>query len=295
VGLNTEDETENLGPAANALYRPTAATASCFSRAFFGALLATTGVELLEAFTMAAKAAEIYSPLEETGPVGPGILSDREAYCLPDHTSVQPPPHCPVDLAGGVEAAIPGWQYARLIAPQIQLKLVLVGSPEAEELHPERLATLARMLRSLLVMDVRECSVLGCSDAPPHSHLGDRLPCRDCEVATSSGASFHVQLGAPAGMLDDEWAVQYALATTLALGSMQLRFRLPGSGYPVAGTLSLNHTSTSNAMRIPAAEVLCTTSVWVARVLHQYASTLAMPGKTLLRLGIIQVTLPHDF
>lgn len=97
-----------------------AAAASAFSRAFFAALLATAGVRVPEAYAVAVRAAEAYTALGVGGEFAPAMLSETKAE-LTDHTDIQPPSDCPLDLSNGLEAALPGWKQVRMVAHTAQV------------------------------------------------------------------------------------------------------------------------------------------------------------------------------
>jgi len=225
-----------------------------------------------------------YSPLETQGELGPAMHSDTSA-ALADHLAITPVPNSSgaMDLAAGIDAVLPGWKHVRMVAPRAQMKLVLAGSPESERLDARNLADLARALRSLLAADVRGCEPLPHGGRVSSSHIRDG---RQYEVATGAGAMFDVQLGAPEEVARQPWAVQHALAVSLATDAMQLQFHLTSLA---AGKVTLRHEASKLELELPGTQVLVTTSVWAASVLNQYATQLQMPGRALLRLGILQV------
>eukprot|EP00887_Chlorella_sp_A99_P000408 scaffold13.g408.t1 len=169
----------------------------------------------------------------------PFLLSDTTP-ALPGTASV-PPPAVPegTDLSQGLAAAFPGYQSIRMLAPTAELRLLLCGlgsmiNPQASRWAARILAYWGEALRGWLAAELRSAALLRQEPVERSpAHLPAGCVASRCQVATASGATVSVTLGAPQALLDNAPVVEHALRQTLVADACSLQVKLPPPGVPL--------------------------------------------------------------
>ncbi|KAL3134023.1 hypothetical protein ABBQ32_008457 [Trebouxia sp. C0010 RCD-2024] len=187
-----------------------------------------------------------------------------------------------MDLSQGLGAALPDWDDVRLLAPHAELRLLACG--QASLIQPNRLSYLGETLRAVLVLEVRQLTVLSQKPTqriPAHLPSGCTAIC--CQIQTAGKAQAQVVLGGPHAVLQKPALVEHALRQTLAADALSLQLKLPPAGVPPPTAQSSPDLAGGTAV----VDTVAVTSVWVVQVLR--ALCMDSSSRLLATLGVAAV------